>query len=363
MSLVDFSDRAVATDLLARIRELSDTCGPMKIMEVCGTHTMEIGRLGLRRLLPDDLQLVSGPGCPVCVTPAGVIDAAVSLCRTDGIVLATFGDMVRVPGSETSLERAAAEGGRVEVVTSPLSLLEMAAQDPATTYVFAAVGFETTVPVIARTVQLAHQRGLDNLSFLVAHRTLPPALEALCADDEIGITGFMLPGHVSAILGHEAYFGIKGLSVPSAITGFEPLDILAGIHAVLRMCAVGEAAVTNEYGRAVRPEGNPAARALIDTVFEPVDAVWRGIGTIPDSGLALREEFAAHDISRSFDLGDTGGVMPARCSCGAVLRGVMRPDECPLFAVACTPDTPVGPCMVSSEGSCAAYFRYERAGA
>jgi hydrogenase expression/formation protein HypD len=216
------------------------------------------------------------------------------------------------------------------------------------------------VPAVARTVQLAAERGLQNLKFLMAHRTLPPALQVLCGDAETRVTGFLLPGHVSAILGHDAYLHVAALKVPAAITGFEPLDILAGVHSVLQMTASSSPAVTNMYSRVVRPEGNPAARALIERVFQPVDAVWRGIGTIPMSGLGLRSEFHGFDATRVFDVPVGGEAMPAGCSCGSVLRGVMRPDECPLFAGACTPDSPVGPCMVSSEGSCAAYYRYER---
>jgi len=355
-----FTDKDMAVQLLDKIRSGAARIDQAKIMEVCGTHTMEIGRLGLRALLPENISLLSGPGCPVCVTPAGVIDAAVEICQKEQVTLASFGDMIRVPGTETSLEAVRSEGGEVVAVTSPLALLDMAAHEPDRLFVFPAVGFETTVPAIARTITLAAERQIRNIKFIVAHRILPPALEVLCSDPEIKVNGFLLPGHVSAILGHKAYTAIPALHVPAAITGFAPLDILYGIYSVVTMLSKGSAAVANDYGRAVKPEGNPAAQKLIHTVFEPVDAFWRGIGIIPQSGLQLRKEFESFDACKLFDINQSESPMPVGCSCGTVLRGLIRPDECPLFGTSCTPQHPVGPCMVSSEGSCAAYFRYER---
>jgi len=357
---IRFTDPALGRALLDKIHQYAQKLSDIRIMEVCGTHTMEIGRLGLRPLLPRNIQLVSGPGCPVCVTPGAVIDAAIDYARRPGHVVASFGDMIRVPGTATTLDTIRTQGGRVVTVTSPLSVLEMAANDPASIYLFAAVGFETTIPVIARTVTLAAERAIPNIRLLVAHRTLPPALTALCTDPAIAISGFLLPGHVSAILGSDAYGTIDALQVPAAITGFDPLDILGGIESVLRMLVEQRVAVTNCYPRIVRPNGNPAARALIESVFEPIDADWRGIGVIPGSGLKLKPLFSQFDapIPESAHT-----AMPEGCSCGAVLKGIVTPPQCPLFGTSCTPDLPVGPCMVSSEGSCAAYYRYERSAA
>jgi hydrogenase expression/formation protein HypD len=287
MSLHDFGIPEVARGLLEGIRRHASRCGRVKIMEVCGTHTMEIGRLGLRALLPGNLELVSGPGCPVCVTPGAVIDAAARCATEHGATVLTFGDMIRVPGDRTSLEEAKAGGGSVAVVTSPLQAVRAAEESPGRAHVFVAVGFETTIPTVARAVELAEERGVGNLSFLVCHRLVPPALDVLLGDKELEIAGFMLPGHVSAIIGADAYGAVAAAGIPAAVTGFEPLDILGGIHAVVEMAAEGRGGVRNMYPRVVRPEGNRRARELIDRVFEPVDAAWRGIGTIPGSGLVL----------------------------------------------------------------------------
>jgi hydrogenase expression/formation protein HypD len=356
---VAFADAGLARRLLDSMHKLAARCGQIKIMEVCGTHTMEIGKLGLRPLLPPNVALISGPGCPVCVTPGGVIDAAALCGLQHNLTVLSFGDMVRVPGVKTSLEKEKTRGLKVEVVTSPLQAVSFAQANPSVNYLFIAVGFETTVPVVARAVMLASEQKLDNLTFLVSHRTVPRALDALCADRRIGISGFMLPGHVSAILGEQPYQNLTTLGFPSAITGFESLDILGGLHAVVEMIATKTSKVVNMYPRVVSPEGNPHARRLIETVFEPIDALWRGIGVIPGTGLGLRPAFEKFDATRRFGitLDETG--MPDGCSCGDVLRGIITPVQCPLFGAACTPQTPVGPCMVSSEGSCAAYFKYE----
>ncbi len=359
MNLVPFCDPAIAGQLLKSIGALAERVGPTKLMEVCGTHTMEIGRLGLRALLPRTVELVSGPGCPVCVTPGSVIDAAADIAVKERVTVLTFGDMIRVPGSRTSLERAAAEGGSVEEVLSAIQAVRMAAAAPTTRFVFVAVGFETTVPSIARAVTMAHEQNLRNIHFLASHRLVPPALDALVGEPDIGIRGFILPGHVSAVIGEAAYAALSKAGVPGVITGFEPLDILSGIQAALEQLSNGTAEVVNAYRRVVRPEGNPMARELMGRVFEPVDAMWRGIGVIPRSGLALREQFQGFDACAEYRVRIDTEEMPGGCSCGDVLRGVVRPDQCPLFGSTCTPETPVGPCMVSSEGSCAAYYRYE----
>jgi len=295
----------------------------------------------------------------VCVTPGSVIDAAVRLALDRGVAILTFGDMIRVPGNELSLEKAAAQGADVREVVSALQAVDLAEKDPERRFVFVAVGFETTVPVVARSVVLAAGKKLANLHFLVANRLVPPALDALLADKALGIQAFLLPGHVSAVIGGAAYRRVAEAGVPGVITGFEALDILSGIHTALTLIADQTPSVVNCYRRVVRPEGNPRAVALIRRVFQPVDAAWRGIGTIPGSGLELRPEFTMFDATGEYGLRVGADRMPEGCSCGSVLKGVIRPDRCPLFGSACTPQTPVGPCMVSSEGSCAAYYRYE----
>ncbi|MBD3321245.1 MAG: hydrogenase formation protein HypD [Chitinivibrionales bacterium] len=360
MNLVSFNDPQIAGKLLDGIRRAASGTGTIKIMEVCGTHTMEIGRLGLRSLLPENVELVSGPGCPVCVTPGGVIDTAAELALGSGVVVSTFGDMVRVPGTRTSLEKTRTNGGAIQIVTSPLQAVANAESNPQKEFVFIAVGFETTVPVVARAVTMTCEKNLENMSFIICHRLVPPALDTLIADRDIGISAFLLPGHVSAIIGTGPYAFLDKEGVPAAITGFESLDIVGGIHAVVTMLAGRHSGVVNRYPRVVKDSGNSHAMKLIDTVFRPVDAVFRGIGTIPQSGLALREKFARVDACRKYGIKIREHAMPQGCACGAVLKGKIIPDKCPLFATSCTPDTPVGPCMVSSEGSCAAYYRYER---
>lgn len=354
-----FSDPRTAAHLLEAIRSTASGMEHATIMEVCGTHTHEIGRLGLRPLLPRQVRLISGPGCPVCVTPGPVIDAAARLALRAGTTVCTFGDMVRVPGNTTSLAAARAAGGSVEVVSSPLEAMHLAQANPRQEFVFIAVGFETTIPATVAAVLRADALGLTNLSFLVAHRLVPPALRVLCDDRSLGIDGFMLPGHVSAILGEAAYGVILEYKVPGVITGFEPLDILGGVLELLGLIRDKKAAVENAYRRVVPAVGNPAARAGIDRIFEPVDAVYRGIGTIPAGGLALRPAYARFDARGKFGFIIDDSAMPDGCSCGDVLKGKITPAQCPLFGSGCTPESPQGPCMVSSEGTCAAYFKYE----
>jgi hydrogenase expression/formation protein HypD len=353
-----FSDPETAARLVDAITRASRQVSDLRIMEVCGTHTMEIGRLGIRQLLPKNVELLSGPGCPVCVTPASYIDSLCDIASSGRARIATFGDLFRVPGSKRSLAQIKANGAAVEIVTSPLGALEVARNHPADQVVFTSVGFETTIPSTAVAVRAAVAEHLTNLTFLVAHRLVPPALDALLNDASLGINAFLLPGHVSAIIGEAAYAQVVERSVPGVIAGFEPLDILAGVLALLEMVAGGTPALKNEYTRVARPEGNPAARALIETYYEPCDAVWRGIGSIPQSGLALRKPFDSFDAAKRFGLVMDDGNMPGGCSCGDVLKGRIKPSACPLFGRTCNPDHPVGPCMVSSEGSCAAYFKY-----
>jgi hydrogenase expression/formation protein HypD len=353
-----FSDPGAAARLVEAIARAAARAPAIRIMEVCGTHTMEIGRLGIRQLLPRNIELVSGPGCPVCVTPASYIDALCALAASGRARIATFGDLFRVPGSRTSLAQVKAEGAAVDIVTAPFTALDVARSHPAEEVVFTSVGFETTMPATAAAVRAAVAEKCANISFLVAHRLVPPALQALLSDPSLRINAFLLPGHVSAIIGESAYAPVVADGVPGVIAGFEPLDILAGVLALVEMVVEKAPALRNEYTRVARPEGNPAARALIDAYYKPCDAVWRGIGTIPKSGLALREPYAAFDASKRFGIVKEHDEMPGGCSCGDVLKGRIKPGSCPLFGKACNPDHPVGPCMVSSEGSCAAYFKY-----
>jgi hydrogenase expression/formation protein HypD len=360
-----FRDQRAAAALSRRLQALGPRLAgrerPAALMEVCGTHTMSIGRFGLRDLLPPNVRLLSGPGCPVCVTPSGYVDAAVRLAR-DGAIVATFGDMLRVPGSEgTSLAAVRAEGGRVEICYSPEAALRLAREEPGREVVFLAIGFETTVAPVVSLVPAARKAGVENLSLLTAFRRILPALAALLDDPDVAVDGFLCPAHVSAIIGAEAYRTVvERWAVPCVVAGFEPLDILLGIEALLDQLADGRAELANQYSRVVRPQGNPRALALMDELLEPADAEWRGLGTLPASGLRLREAHAAYDAERKLELTIPTGRDDPRCRCGDVLRGIANPPECGLFGRTCTPTSPIGACMVSSEGTCAAWFRYAR---
>jgi hydrogenase expression/formation protein HypD len=355
--LDEFRDPRQAQALVERI--VAAVNRSTTLMEVCGTHTHAIARHGIRGLMPPDLRLLSGPGCPVCVTPPGEIDAALELARRPEVTVCTFGDMVRVPGSEASLADLRAHGADVRVVYSPLEAVEIAGREPDRSVVFIAVGFETTAPTVAVAVREAQMRGLRNFSLLCAHKLVPPALEALMHSDDVRVDGFLCPGHVSVIIGAAAYQPLaKRYHVPCVIAGFEPLDILQGILALAEQVRTGRAEVEIGYARAVTREGNTAARAAIQTVFEVTDARWRGLGVIPASGLALRSEYAAFDALQRHEVHVPEGREHPGCHCGEVLRGAMRPAECAAFASACEPARPLGPCMVSSEGACAAEYRY-----
>lgn len=339
--------------------------GPVRLMEVCGTHTVAIFRHGLRSILPESISLLSGPGCPVCVTSTGDVDAAIRLAATPGAALCTFGDMMRVPGSNKSLQEARAEGADVRVVYSPLDALETAKRERDRKIAFFATGFETTSPLVAATIGEAERTGVENFFVHSVHKLVPPALRALLADfpsGEAGLDGLILPGHVSTIIGSRPYgFLASEHGVPSVITGFGAADILEGILMLLRQMEAGKPAVEIQYRSAVREEGNPRAVEAIHEFFEPSDSYWRGIGSIPESGLSLREKYSRRDACAAFGVapGEPGGEgEPRGCSCGEVLRGIKIPTQCALFGKACTPERPVGACMVSAEGSCAAYYRY-----
>lgn len=357
-----FRDPAAAAALRHSIAETAATIAPsrgtVRIMEVCGTHTMAIARHGIRGILPPNVDLVSGPGCPVCVTHAGYIDNAIKLAA-GGASIATFGDMLHVPGSSSTLAAARAGGATVEAVYSPATALDMARGSPGRDVVFLAIGFETTVAPLVSVVARAEAEHLANFSILTAFKLVPPALSALRADRDLAIDAFLCPAHVSAIIGSDAYLPFAGPGgVPCVVAGFEPLDILLGLDRILRQLAGGRAEVENLYDRVVRPEGNVKAQALMRKWLQPVDAQWRGIGTIPASGLGLRPEYARFDAALRFGLGDAPGSEPKGCLCGEVIKGKLKPPACPMFGTACTPENPVGPCMVSSEGSCAAYYKY-----
>ena len=359
-----FRNPQLARELIAAInRTVAETGRPLNLMEVCGTHTMSIGRYGFRSVMPEGLTLLSGPGCPVCVTANEDIDRAIALARIPGVTVTTFGDMMRVPGSSTTLSAEKAAGRDVRMVYSPLDALDLAEREPERQVAFIAVGFETTAPAIAATILEAQARSLANFSVFCAHKTTPAALRAIADDPATNIDGFILPGHVSTITGLAPYrFLVDEFHIPGVVTGFEPVDILTSIELLCRMAARGEARIENAYQRGVAQNGNPVARALVEQVFEPCDAVWRGLGMLPASGLAVRPEFARFDARRRFSAELEALAEPVRepagCRCGDVLRGAIAPSACPLFGRACTPEHPVGPCMVSSEGSCAAYWRY-----
>ena len=346
--------------MLDEIGKLTDRAGrPLKLMEVCGTHTVAIFRHGIRGVIPGAVSLISGPGCPVCVTSVKDVDAAIAIAGLPGVVLATFGDMMRVPGGGESLSDARSRGADVRIFYSPMDALRLAMESKGREVVFFATGFETTSPLIAATVSEAKKRGVRNFSVYTVHKLVPPALRALLDSPDVQVDGFILPGHVSTIIGMKPYeFMASEYGKPGVITGFEAEDIVGGILMILIQLARKKAAIEIQYSKVVRPEGNPRAVALIDEVFEPADAYWRGIGTIPGSGLRLREGFAGFDALRRFSPDVPDCPEPAACSCGDVLRGVKIPLDCPLFGAACTPETPVGACMVSTEGSCAAYHRY-----
>ncbi len=353
----EFHNAAAARGLVAAIERI--TSRSLNLMEVCGTHTVAIFRHGIRQLLPPPLSMLSGPGCPVCVTTNADIDKAIALAEQPGVTLATFGDMMKVPGSYQSLQQVKADGSDVRVVYSPRDAVCMARDNPRRPVVFLAVGFETTAPTIAAALLEAEALGLKNFYLISVHKLIPPAMRALLTAGEVRIDGFICPGHVSVVIGSQPYqFIPQQYGVPCVITGFEPLDILQGIEMLLRQIADGRAEVEIQYRRGVRPEGNPLARELVSRVFETSDADWRGLGCIPGSGLKLRPEYKRFDAEEAFAISPPPAKEHKGCLCGDILRGVKTPPECPLFAKACTPERPVGPCMVSSEGTCAGWYQY-----
>jgi len=332
---------------------------PTRLMEFCGGHTHAILRFGIPDLLPPTVELRSGPGCPVCVTSAADLDRAIALAQVPDVILTTFGDMIRVPGSRASLAQAKAEGADVRVVYSPLDALRIARQNPDRPVIFLGVGFETTAPMIASAVLAAEAEGLENFFVFSTHKLTPPATRAILDAGEVALDGIIGPGHVTTVIGSDSWrFLPDDYSIPVAVAGFEPLDILRAVLALVEMAEEGRPDVRNAYARSVHPEGNAAAQQVLTQVFEVADAEWRGFGIVPASGLRLRETYGRFDAARVFPVEVPPAREPPGCRCGDVLRGVILPTECPLFSKVCTPQNPVGPCMVSAEGACAAYYRY-----
>ncbi len=355
--LSEYRDKDLAQKLISAIRAQSKT--PVRLMEVCGTHTVSIFRHGIRQLLPPTIQLISGPGCPVCVTATEEIDRAIKLADYPEVMITTFGDLIRVPGSSSSLQRERASGADVRLVYSTFDALKLAQENPRKKVVFLAIGFETTAPTIAAAVLEAERLGLGNFYILAAHKLLPPALEALLNTNELNIQGFLYPGHVTTIIGTAVYEMVaERYKMPGVVCGFEPIDILETILLLIQQVEQGQARVEIQYKRGAKASGNPKALAVLNQVFVPCDAVWRGLGLIPNSGLTLQTAYRAWAAEDHFDL----QVPPAKehpgCACGEVLRGVKAPLDCALFRKTCSPDNPIGPCMVSTEGTCAAYYKY-----
>lgn len=358
--LDQFHDPGLCKSVLERLRTTLDG-RPLRFMEVCGTHTVAIFRSGLRSILPKEIVHLSGPGCPVCVTHEAEINAFLDLAEQPGVIIATFGDLMRVPGSKgRTLKAAQADGARVAVVYSPPDAIKLAAENPDAKVVFLGVGFETTAPGVAASLKMARTQGVSNYRVLSFHKLVPPALDVLLSDPETDIDAFIMPGHVSAIIGLAPYLPVATrYGKAAAIAGFEPLDILQALLFLAECKRDGRAEVANLYRRVVRDEGNAKARAMMDEVFVPADALWRGIGLIPGSGLEIAPEYAAFDAKRDFGIEIKDCPPLPGCKCGEVLKGKMAPNLCPLFGKACTPAKPVGPCMVSTEGSCAAYYKYQ----
>ncbi|GAA4399330.1 hydrogenase formation protein HypD [Tsukamurella soli] len=357
--LDEFGDPELARRLLDDIHAV--TTRPWAMMEVCGGQTHSIIRNGIDQLLPDGVEMIHGPGCPVCVTPLEVIDKALAIAARPGVIFCSFGDMLRVPGSERDLFAIKSIGGDVRVVYSPLDALAIARQNPDRQVVFFGIGFETTAPANAMTVFQAKAQGISNFSLLVSHVLVPPAIAAIMESPTCRVQAFLAAGHVCSVMGTGEYPALaERYRVPIVVTGFEPLDILEGIRRTVRQLEAGRHEVENAYPRAVRDEGNPAAMAMLEDVFEVTDRTWRGIGMIPGSGWRLSAEYADYDAEQRFSVGDIHTEESGLCHSGEVLQGLIKPNECPAFGRECTPRNPLGATMVSSEGACAAYHAYRR---
>jgi hydrogenase expression/formation protein HypD len=358
--LDEFRNPELAAGLLKQIEQLSAQVTAVKFMEVCGTHTMAIARYGLRRMLPDNIQLISGPGCPVCVTPNIYLDTAIAFSRLENVIITTFGDMLRVPGSSSSLEKERASGADIRIVYSTLDALDIAHKNQDKQIIFLGVGFETTAPTVAASIIQAAESDLANYTVFCAHKTMPAPMAAIARAGKINLNGFICPAHVSTIIGSRPYeFLARDYGMCCVIAGFEPLDILKAIQMLLKQVVAKKPAVEIEYTRVATRDGNQAALKLMAGVFEECDGIWRGLGTIPASGLKIKEQYSNFDAEKRLTVQVEPTHEESGCRCGEVMQGIVQPPECALFAVTCTPENPVGSCMVSSEGTCAAWYKYE----
>ncbi len=358
MKFIDeYRDPELGKRLVARIRRKSTK--PVRLMEFCGGHTVAIAKHGIRQLLPPTIEMLSGPGCPVCVTANADLDKAIALAAVPDIIVTTFGDMMKVPASRSSLQQAKAEGGDVRIVYSTQDALDIAEANPTRAVVFIGIGFETTAPTVAASVVQAEQRGISNYYVLSQHKVCPPVIKALLDSGEVKLDGIVCPGHVSAVIGSRPYdFIPKDYGIGCVVSGFEPLDILLCVEMLVDQIEAGHPTVEIAYKRGVRVEGNRTALELMYRVFELCDGNWRGVGIVPGSGLKLRPEYGRFDVEKAFEISPGEPIEPKGCICGEILRGVSTPLDCNLFKGVCNPEHPVGPCMVSSEGSCSAYYRY-----
>lgn len=359
--LSEFRDQVLVTKYLNKLHQI--TTQPWTLMEICGGQTHGLVRNGILEMIPGQIQMVHGPGCPVCVTPLALIDKAIALCERKEVILCTYGDMLRVPGTSRSLQELKAQGADIRVLYSPLEAVEIARRHPSMEVIFFAVGFETTAPANALSVLHAHRESIKNYSILTSQVLVPPAMETILSEPDNTVQGFLAAGHVCTIVGMEEYYPIvEKYKVPIVITGFEPVDLLQGILMAVTQLERGTAVLENQYARVVRPEGNPNAKKIIREVFEVSDREWRGIGNIPSSGYALRESFSAFDAARKFSLPDVKSQESPTCIAGEILRGIKKPYQCTEFSKACTPLHPLGAPMVSNEGACAAYYQFSRLG-
>jgi hydrogenase expression/formation protein HypD len=362
MKFIDeFRRSELAQGLVRRIRQNSTK--KARLMEFCGGHTVTIMKHGIRQLLPPTIEMLSGPGCPVCVTDNADLDKAIALAQIPDVILTTFGDMLKVPGSRSSLQKARADGADVRIVYSTIDALQIAQENPDKRVAFLGIGFETTAPTIAASVLQAEQEGISNYYVLSLHKLCPPVIKALLDSGEVRLDGLICPGHVSAIIGSRPWeFIARDYSIPCVVSGFEPLDVLQCVDMLVAQIESSRSEVEIAYRRGVRPEGNRQALGLMERVFEACPARWRGMGLVAHSGLRFKPEFERFDAEFAFEINPGPVVEPKGCLCGDILRGVKTPQDCRLFAKVCTPESPVGPCMVSSEGSCAAYYLYGAAG-
>ncbi len=350
------NNKAIMQDM---IREIQTETQSISMMEVCGTHTMAIAKSGIRDLLPDNIKLISGPGCPVCVTAQGDIDAVIELVNQQDLILATFGDMMRVPGTSSSLQEARGKGADIRVVYSPMDAVEMASNYPTRKVVFLGIGFETTAPTVGASIEAARAMQVKNYFVLSLHKLVPPALEVIFSDPDIKVDALICPGHVSLVIGLNPYRELaEKYHKPCVITGFDDEDILQGILMILLQFKQNQARAEIQYRRAVKEKGNPVAQSVLKRVFKEVDTRWRGLGQIPGSGLEISDEYSDYNARYKFAIPDIEDIPIKGCSCGEILTGKISPHDCPLFGSACNPLNPIGPCMVSHEGACAAYYRY-----